>query len=61
MNTKVFGGHAQPGYGPVLVPKRHVRTRMQGVVPERAEGWFLSLPKDCGGWGRKIPGSPIIF
>ena len=25
-------GHGRPGYGPVIVPKRPVRTRMQGVV-----------------------------
>ena len=34
-----------PGYGPALLIKRPVRTRMQGVV---------------GGWGRKTPGYPIM-
>ena len=36
-----------PGYGPALLIKRPVRTRMQGVVG--------------GGWGRKTPGYPISF
>ncbi len=36
-----------PGYGPALLIKRPVRTRMQGVVG--------------GGWGRKPPATRLAF
>jgi len=44
IRQRPVGENTLPGYGPVILMKRPVRIRMQGVV---------------GAWGKKTPGYPI--